>query len=338
MEITIDILKQIGSTSQTVKWFKKRFPSEKASLKDVIIKMHEDGKWYEISCLYDNIQSVLCDLDGNDFKGCLQTYHDAIEELTKDNPIYDEYGNIANTDTENNFSAKLVNQKITCATNAFFSKVLSLGKENAITTNGKAGQFAIKGFANEISLNGMQNTVGNQGDFCAISNNGDHGNIFTNGHNCRISNNGYTNKILNMGAHSAISVNGLSNKVTNKSKSSRIGITGDFTNVENVGDWVKIGSVGNTSKIKSVGDNVTIVSGGGSPEIEAIGKNAVLSITDVDRFKVGNGGAVSVAYFDGERTRFAVGYVGENLKPDTWYRLCISTGEFVEDFQDDEWA
>ena len=280
MEITTEILNKIGSTSQTVKWFKKSFPSEKASLKDVIIKMHEDGMMYN---LYDNLQKVLCSFDIADFKKYLQSCHDAIEELTKDNPIYDEYEIIANA--ENSFNAKLVNQKISCATNSFLSKVLSLGKDNEISTNGKGGQFAIKGSANELSLNGMQNHVANQGDFCRISTNGNNEIICTDGNSCEISVNGYSEQILNVGAYSAISVNGLSNKVTNKGKSARIGINGNFTKIDSVGDRVKIGSIGIDSKIKSRGNDVTIVSGGASPEIEAIGNNAVLSITDVDRFK-----------------------------------------------------
>lgn len=336
MEIATELLMQIGTTSQTVKWFKKRFPSEKASLKDVIVGMSKDGMMYNLSCLFQNLYGFIRDFDDDDFHGYLKSCLDAIEEYAKDNPIYDEYKIITNE--ENNFSAKLVNKAIHCNTDAYFSKVLSLGKDNQISTNGKAGQFGIKGDSNIISLNGFESHLANIGNFCNISSNGNNDVLLSNGISCKIALNNYSTKLLNMGGYSHISDNGSSNQIFNKSKSSRIGITGDFANVTSIGDAVSVGSVGNNSKIKSEGDNVTIVSGGALPEIEAIGNNAVLAVTDVDRFKVGNGGAVAIGYHDGERTRFAVGYVGENLNPDTWYRICITTGEFVEDFQDDEWA
>lgn len=335
MEITTEILNKIGSSSQTVKWFKKSFPSETASLKDVIVGLYGSGMMYNLSCLFDNLYGFIRDSNDDDFKGYLKSCLDAIEEYAKENPIYEEHENIINK--ENKFSAKLVNKAIHCNTDAFFSCVLSTGKDNRISTNGTTGQFGNKGDSNLISLNGFENHLANIGNFCDISSNGSNNLIYSNGISCKIAlNNGSTN-LLNMGAYSHISGNGLSNQIFNKSKSSRIGITGDFSNVNSIGDDVKIGSAGgNNAKIKTEGRNVKIVSSGYSPEIEAIGANAVLAVTDIDRFKVGNGGSVAIGYFDGERTRFAVGYVGENLKPDTWYRICITTGEFVEDFQDDE--
>lgn len=334
MEITTEILNKIGSTSQTVKWFKGRFPSETASLKDVIVGMSESGMMYNLSCLFQNLYGFIRDFDGDDFHWYLKSCLDAIEEYAKDNPIYDEYKIITND--ENSFSAKLVNKAIHCNTDAYFSRVLSLAKDNRISTNGTSGQFGNKGDCNIISLNGFESHLANIGNLCNISSSGNNDVLLSNGVSCEIALNNHSNKLLNMGAYSHISDNGSSNQIFNKSKSSRIGITGDFANVTSIGDAVSVGSVGNNSKIKSEGRNVTIVSGGAMPEIEAIGDNAVLAVTEVDRFKVGKGGSVAIGYHDGERTRFAVGYVGENLKPDTWYRICITTGEFVEDFQDDE--
>lgn len=334
MEITTEILNKIGSTSQTVKWFKKSFPSETASLKDVIVNMAKDGMMYNLSCLFQNLYGFIRDFDDDDFHGYLKSCLDAIEEYAKDNPIYDEYKIITND--ENSFSAKLVNKAIHCNTDAYFSRVLSLAKDNRISTNGTAGQFGNKWDCNIISLNGFESYLANIGNLCNISSSGNNDVLLSNGISCEIALNNNSNKLLNMGAYSHISDNGSSNQIFNKSKCSRIGITGDFANVTSIGDAVSVGNVGNNSKIKIEGRNVTIVSGGATPEIEAIGDNAVLAVTDVDRFKVGNGGSVAIGYHDGERTRFAVGYVGENLKPDTWYRICITTGEFVEDFQDDE--
>lgn len=77
-------------------------------------------------------------------------------------------------------------------------------------------------------------------------------------------------------------------------------------------DAAQIGSSGYAARINAEGSNPTIAAAG-------VGT----------RFRAGAGGAVAVAYNDGSRTRFAVGYVGENLKALTWYSV-TERGEFVE--------
>ena len=44
---------------------------------------------------------------------------------------------------------------------------------------------------------------------------------------------------------------------------------------------------------------------------------------------LGNGGCCAIPYHDGKRIRFAIGYVGENIKAGVSYRV-NSDGEFVE--------
>ena len=43
--------------------------------------------------------------------------------------------------------------------------------------------------------------------------------------------------------------------------------------------------------------------------------------------EVGANGAIALAWHDADRPRIAVGYVGEGLEADTWYRLS-DKGEF----------
>lgn len=104
-----------------------------------------------------------------------------------------------------------------------------------------------------------------------------------------------------------------------------------YAQVSSSGDYTRISSSGNHAEIISSAKHVKIGSVGDCAKIDATGEEAVIAILNNydSKFKVGKHGAVSVAYFDGERTRFAVGYVGENLKPDTWYSV-NEKGEFVE--------
>ena len=96
------------------------------------------------------------------------------------------------------------------------------------------------------------------------------------------------------------------------------------------GDSAQIGSSGYSAKIGSSGDSAKIGSSGDYAQIEATGKDAVVACAgSVYRFKLGDNGCVTVPYSDGQRTRFAVGYVGENMKAGTWYEVS-DKGEFVE--------
>jgi hypothetical protein len=87
-------------------------------------------------------------------------------------------------------------------------------------------------------------------------------------------------------------------------------------------DSARIGSSGNSAQIGSSGNSARIGSSGDSARIEASGKDAVVSCAGNNAcVKAGEGGAICIPYHDGERVRFAVGYVGEDgIKPDTWYR------------------
>lgn len=83
----------------------------------------------------------------------------------------------------------------------------------------------------------------------------------------------------------------------------------------------QIGSSGYDAQIGSSGDDARINAEGASSVIASAGRGA--------RVRSGESGAVAMAYHDGTRVRFAVGYVGEGLRALTWYEL-DERGEFVE--------
>ena len=83
---------------------------------------------------------------------------------------------------------------------------------------------------------------------------------------------------------------------------------------DNGDDSAQIGSSGNGARINTTGERATIACAG----LRA-------------RAKAGKDGAIALAYWDerSERTRFAVGYVGESIEADKWYSV-TEEGEFVE--------
>ena len=104
----------------------------------------------------------------------------------------------------------------------------------------------------------------------------------------------------------------------------------DHAQIGSSGYYARIGSSGYSAQIGSSGDSAQIGSSGDSAQINAEGARAVIASAGLNaRVRAGEEGAVAVAYHDGNRIRFAVGYVGENLKALTWYSV-NDAGEFVE--------
>ena len=93
-----------------------------------------------------------------------------------------------------------------------------------------------------------------------------------------------------------------------------------------------IGSSGNYARIGSSGYGAQIGSSGYGARINATGEKATIASSGIGaRAKAGKDGAMALAYWDEKsgRPRFAVGYVGENIKPDVWYSL-DADGNFIE--------
>ena len=100
----------------------------------------------------------------------------------------------------------------------------------------------------------------------------------------------------------------------------RIGSSGDDARIGSSGNYARIGSSGDDARIGSSGDDARIGSSGNCARISAEGENAVIACAGSARVKAGPGGAICIPYHDGTRTRFAVGYVGEDgIEAGKWY-------------------
>ena len=78
------------------------------------------------------------------------------------------------------------------------------------------------------------------------------------------------------------------------------------------GNYSQLAASGNYSRLAASGECSTVMGAYSS------------------RAKAGQNGAIALAWHDGTRPRIAVGYVGEGLEADTWYRL-DDNGAFVAD-------
>ena len=105
---------------------------------------------------------------------------------------------------------------------------------------------------------------------------------------------------------------------------------GDDSSNASAGNYSRNASAGDDSSNASSGDDSRNASAGNYSRNEATGKNSVIAAAGRNsKFKAAEGGCAAIAYHDGTRVRFAVAYVGENVKADTWYSV-NERGEFVE--------
>ena len=133
---------------------------------------------------------------------------------------------------------------------------------------------------------------------------------------------GYSAQIGSSGDSARIGSSGYSAQIGSSGYSAQIGSSGDSAQIGSSGYSARIGSSGYYAQIGSSGDSAQIGSSGDSARIEATGKDAVVACAGVGAVvKAGVNGAICIPYHDGERTRFAVGYVGEDgIEAGVFYR------------------
>ena len=91
----------------------------------------------------------------------------------------------------------------------------------------------------------------------------------------------------------------------------------------------QLAASGNYSRLAASGDGSQLAASGDGSRLAASGDGSLVMGSYGSRAKAAQNGAIALAWWDGTRPRIAVGYVGEELKADTWYRL-DDKGNFVE--------
>ena len=137
----------------------------------------------------------------------------------------------------------------------------------------------------------------------------------------RIGSSGYVAQIGSSGDAAQIGSSG---------DSAQIGSSGDAAQIGSSGYAAQIGSSGDDAQIGSSGDDAQIGSSGYAARIVATGENATIACAGIGaRVKAGRNGCFALTWYDGNRNRIVVGYVGEDgIKADTWYR--VEAGKLVE--------
>jgi len=172
--------------------------------------------------------------------------------------------------------------------------------------------------------------IGSSGDSARIGSSGCSARIGSSGYSARIGSSGDSAQIGSSGYSAQIGSSGYSAQIGSSGYSAQIGSSGDSARIGSSGCSAQIGSSGHSAQIGSSGDYARIGSSGDSARIEATGADAVVACAGADAVvKAGEGGAICIPYRDRKRTRFAVGYVGEDgIEAGVFYRA--AAGKLVK--------
>ncbi|MDA5524915.1 hypothetical protein PGS42_21035 [Yersinia kristensenii] len=182
-----------------------------------------------------------------------------------------------------------------------------------------------------IGSSGNYAQIGSSGNYAQIGSSGNYAQIGSSGNYAQIGSSGNYARIGSSGNYARIGSSGNYARIGSSGNYARIGSSGYNARIGSSGNYAQIGSSGYNARIGSSGYNARIGSSGNYARIEANGKDSVVAAAgSVSRVVLGEGGCAVVPYHDGERTRFAVAYVGENdIKANTPYYI-NDEGRFVE--------
>ena len=141
------------------------------------------------------------------------------------------------------------------------------------------------------------------------------------------------------GNHSRLAASGHYSQLAASGDYSRLAASGHYSQLAASGDYSQLAASGYRSQLAASGYRSQLAASGDDPQLAASGYRSQLAASGDDSLvmgaynssaKAGPNGAIALAWHDGTRPRIAVGYVGEGLEADTWYRL-DDNGAFVAD-------
>ena len=104
---------------------------------------------------------------------------------------------------------------------------------------------------------------------------------------------------------------------------SKLAASGDYSNLAASGHNSTLSASGHNSTLAASGDGSKLAASGDGSILAASGKNSIcMAAGYASTAQVGENGVIVLPYYDGIRTRVAVGYVGENgIEPNVEYKV-----------------
>ena len=125
------------------------------------------------------------------------------------------------------------------------------------------------------------------------------------------------------GDDSKLAASGYNSKLAASGNYSNLAASGYNSKLAASGDDSKLAASGNYSNLAASGYNSKLAASGYNSKLAASGKNSIcMAAGYASTAQVGENGVIVLPYYDGIRTRVAVGYVGENgIEPNVEYKV-----------------
>jgi hypothetical protein len=138
-------------------------------------------------------------------------------------------------------------------------------------------------------------------------------------------------KALAKSDDSVLAASGNSSKLAASGYSSKLAASGNSSQLAASGNYSQLAASGYSSKLAASGNSSQLAASGDSSKLAASGNYSVVSASGYNSTALaGEDGAICLAYWDGKRPRFAIGYVGEDgIKAGVAYKADAATGKLV---------
>ena len=198
--------------------------------------------------------------------------------------------------------------------------VAASGDSSRLAASGDGSQLAASG-------NGSQLVASGYGSQLAASGYGSH--LAASGNGSQLAASGNYSHLAMSGDYSYLATSGDSSCLAVSGNDSQLASSGNGSHLAASGNGSQLAASGYGSRLAASGYSSRLAASGNDSHLAASGDRSLVMGAYNSRAKAGPNGAVALAWRDGQRPRIAVGYVGETLKADTWYRL-DDKGNFME--------
>ena len=185
------------------------------------------------------------------------------------------------------------------------------------------GKKVADGYYSKLAASGYSSKLAASGYSSQLAASGYYSKLAASGNYSQLAASGYYSKLAASGNYSQLAASGYSSQLAASGDSSQLAASGDYSQLAASGDSSQLAASGDSSQLAASGDSSQLAASGDSSIAMAASLNC--------KAKAGqNGTIVLTRWVEWEkRYRVSVGYVGENIKADTWYEL-DKDGNFVE--------
>jgi hypothetical protein len=203
------------------------------------------------------------------------------------------------------------------------------GNGSQLAASGYGSQLAASGNDSRLAASGVYSQLAASGNDSRLAASGNDSRLAASGNDSQLAASGYGSRLAASGNDSQLAASGYGSQLAASGYGSRLAASGVYSQLAASGNDSRLAASGNDSRLAASGNDSQLAASGYGSRLAASGNDSLVMGAYNSRAKAAQNGAIALAWNDGTRPRIAVGYVGETLKADTWYRL-DDKGNFVE--------